>query len=390
MEGNRDGDHEVSTHPSAEDPRVNRMRDTSRDLARTMLQVLFLGALIAGTFWILQPFLLASIWAATIVVATWPVMLFVQARLWGKRGLAVTVMTLGLLLVLLVPLTLAIITIAHNADRIVGWAKSLMTFRIPPPPVWISGLPVVGSWLADQWAQMTAIGLEGVSERLAPYASTVAAWSAARVGGVGMMLLQFFLTVVIATILYAHGETAAAGVRRFARRLDETRGEGVVELSAQAVRAVALAVVVTAIVQSVLGGIGLVIVGVPFAPILTAIMLLGAVAQVGVGPVLVPAVGWLYWRGDSVWATVLLVWTVVVLSLDNFLRPLLIRKSADLPLLLIFTGVIGGLIGFGIIGLFIGPPVLAVAYTLTMAWLKDAEDPGAPPPSPEGPPPPVV
>ena len=366
------------------------MRDTSRDLARTMLQVLFLGALIAGTFWILQPFLLASIWAATIVVATWPVMLFVQARLWGKRGLAVTVMTLGLLLVLLVPLTLAIITIAHNADRIVGWAKSLMTFRIPPPPVWISGLPVVGSRLADQWAQMTAIGLEGVSELLAPYASTVAAWSAARVGGVGMMLLQFFLTVVIATILYAHGETAAAGVRRFARRLDETRGEGVVELSAQAVRAVALAVVVTAIVQSVLGGIGLVIVGVPFAPILTAIMLLGAVAQVGVGPVLVPAVGWLYWRGDSVWATVLLVWTVVVLSLDNFLRPLLIRKSADLPLLLIFTGVIGGLIGFGIIGLFIGPPVLAVAYTLTMAWLKDAEDPSAPPPSPEGPPPPVV
>lgn len=365
------------------------MSDTSRDLARTMLQVLFLGALIAGTFWILQPFLLASIWAATIVVATWPVMLFVQARLWGKRGLAVTVMTLALLLVLLVPLTLAIITIANNADRIVEWAKTLATFRIPPPPVWIDGLPVVGPWLADQWAQMTAIGPEDVSARLAPYASTIAGWSAARVGGVGMMLLQFFLTVVIAAILYAHGETAAAGVRRFARRLDGTRGEGVVELSAQAVRAVALAVVVTAIVQSVLGGIGLVIVGVPFAGILAAIMLLGAVAQVGVGPVLIPAVGWLYWKGDSVWATVLLVWSVVVLSLDNFLRPLLIRKSADLPLVLIFTGVIGGLIGFGIIGLFIGPPVLAVAYTLTIAWLGGAEGDGAPPPSSDGVPPPV-
>jgi len=366
------------------------MSDTSRDLARNMLQVVFLGALVAGTFWILQPFLLASIWAATIVVATWPVMLFVQARLWGKRGLAVTVMTLALLLMLLVPLTLAITTIAYNADRIVGWANTLMTFRIPPPPGWISGLPVVGAWLADQWAQLTAIGLEGVSARLAPYASTVAGWSAARVGGVGMMLLQFLLTVVIAAILYAHGETAAAGVRRFARRLDGVRGEGVVDLSAQAVRAVALAVVVTAIVQSVLGGIGLVIVGVPFAPILTAIMLLGAVAQVGVGPVLIPAVGWLYWKGDSVWATVLLVWAVVVLSLDNFLRPLLIRKSADLPLLLIFTGVIGGLIAFGIIGLFIGPPVLAVAYTLTMAWLKDSEDPGALPSSPDGPPPPIA
>jgi predicted PurR-regulated permease PerM len=289
-------------------------------------------------------------------------------------------MTLALLLVLLVPLTLAIVTIANNAHQIVGWAKTLATFRIPPPPDWISGLPVVGPWLAAQWAQMIVIGPEGVSARLAPYASTIAGWAAARVGGVGMMLLQFFLTVVIAAILYAHGETAAAGVRRFARRLDGTRGEGVVELSAQAVRAVALAVVVTAIVQSVLGGIGLVIVGVPFAGILAAIMLLGAVAQVGVGPVLIPAVGWLYWRGDSGWGTFLLVWAVVVLSLDNFLRPVLIRKSADLPLLLIFTGVIGGLIGFGIIGLFVGPPVLAVAYTLAKAWLGDGERDGVPPP----------
>jgi predicted PurR-regulated permease PerM len=356
------------------------MNDTSRDLARTMAQILFLGALIAGTFWILQPFLLASIWAATIVVSTWPVMLFVQARLWGKRGLAVTVMTLALFLVLLAPLTLAIVTIANNVDRIVGWAKTLMNFSVPPPPAWVGGLPVVGPWLAEQWTQLIATGPEGLTIRLAPYATRFAAWSAARVGGVGVMLLQFFLTVVIAAILYAHGETAAAGVRRFARRLDATRGEGVVELSANAVRAVALAIVVTAIVQSVMGGIGLAIAGVPFAPVLTAIMLLGAVAQIGVGPVLVPAVGWLYWTGESVWATVLLVWTVVVLCLDNFLRPLLIRKSADLPLLLIFTGVIGGLIAFGIIGLFIGPPLLAVAYTLTLAWLRDPESPGASPP----------
>jgi predicted PurR-regulated permease PerM len=366
------------------------MSDTSRDLARTMLQVVFLGVLVAGTFWIVEPFLLATIWATTIVVATWPVMLFVQAKLWGKRGVAVAVMTLALLLVLLAPLTLAIVTIANNAHQIVGWVKTLATFRIPPPPVWVSGVPAVGPWLAEQWAQMIAIGPEGVSARLTPYVSTIAGWTAARVGGVGMMLLQFLLTVVIAAILYAHGEVAAAGVRRFARRLDKTRGEGVVDLSASAVRAVALAVVVTAIVQSVLGGIGLLIVGVPFAGILAAIMLLGAVAQVGVGPVLIPAVGWLYWKGDTVWATVLLVWTVVVLSLDNFLRPLLIRKSADLPLLLIFAGVIGGLIAFGIIGLFIGPPVLAVAYTLTIAWLKDAEESGAPPPSPDGPAPPAA
>jgi predicted PurR-regulated permease PerM len=356
------------------------MSDTSKDLARTMLLVVFVGALIAGTFWILYPFLLPSIWAATIVVATWPVMLFVQSQLWGKRGLAVTVMTLALLLMLLLPLALGIITIAQNADRIVGWVKSLMAFRIPPPPEWLGGVPIVGPKLAAQWQQLITVGPGAVSERLAPYVSTVAGWSAARLGGVGLMLVQFLLTVVIAAILYGHGETAAAAVCQLARRLGGVRGEGVVELSAQAVRAVALAVVVTAIVQSVLGGIGLVIAGVPFAPILTAVMLLGAVAQVGVGPVLIPVVGWLYWRGDTGWGTFLLVWSLVVLSLDNFLRPVLIRKSADLPLLLIFTGVIGGLIGFGIIGLFVGPPVLAVAYTLVKAWLEDGERGGAPPP----------
>jgi predicted PurR-regulated permease PerM len=358
------------------------MSDTSRDLARTMLQVSFVGALVAGTFWILYPFLLPAIWAVTIVVATWPVMLFVESRLWGKRGLAVTVMTLALLLMLLVPLALGIITIAQNADRIVGWVKALMTFRIPPPPEWLGGVPIVGPWVAAQWEQLIAVGPGAISEQLAPYVSTVAGWSAARVGGVGVMLVQFLLTVVIAAILYGHGETAAAAVCRLARRLDGARGEGVVELSGQAVRAVALAVVVTAIVQSLLGGVGLVVAGVPFAPILTAVMLLGAVAQVGVGPVLIPVVGWLYWRGDSGWGTFLLIWTVVVLSLDNFLRPVLIRKSADLPLLLIFTGVIGGLIGFGIIGLFVGPPVLAVAYTLAKAWLGGGERDGGPPPVP--------
>jgi len=356
------------------------MSDPSRDLARTVLQAAFVGALVAGTFWILYPFLLPSIWAVTIVVATWPVMLFVQSRLWGKRGLAVTVMTLALLLMLLVPLALGIITIVQNADRIIGWAKSLMTFTIPPPPEWLGGVPIVGPRVAAQWEQLIAVGPGAISEQLAPYVSTVAGWSAARVGGVGVMLVQFLLTVVIAAILYGHGEPAAAAVCQLARRLDGARGEGDGAHGLGGQLDHALAVVVTAIVQSILGGVGLVIAGVPFAPILTAVMLLGAVAQVGVGPVLIPAVGWLYWRGDTGWGTFLLVWAVAVLSLDNFLRPVLIRKSADLPLLLIFTGVIGGLIGFGIIGLFVGPPVLAVAYTLAKAWLGDGERDEVPPP----------
>ena len=355
------------------------MNDENRDLARVMLQVLFLGALIAGSFWILRPFLLASLWATTIVVATWPVMLFVQRRLWQRRGLAVAVMTLALLMMLLVPLALAIIAIAQNADRFVGWARSLPAFSIPPPPDWIGRVPIVGSKLVARWEQVAALSPEGISAYLAPYARTLVGWLVAQVGSVGLLLIEFLLTVIIAAIMYSSGEKVAAGTRRFARRLDGIHGESVVDLSVQAVRGVALGIVVTAIIQSILAGIGLAITGVPFAGVLTGVMLVLAIAQIGIGPVLFPAVAWLYWRGETGWGTALLLWSVFVLTLDNFLRPVLIQKSAPLPLLLIFPGVIGGLIGFGIIGLFIGPVILAVGYTLLKAWLEESKTEASPP-----------
>ena len=144
-------------------------------------------------------------------------------------------------------------------------------------------------------------------------------------------------------------------------------------LAAQAVRAVALGVVVTAILQSAAGGIGLAIAGVPFAAILTALIFILAVAQVGAAPVLIPAVIWVYARSGAAWGTVFLVWAIFCVTFDNFLRPLLIKRGADLPLLLIFAGVIGGLIAFGVIGLFIGPVVLAVAYTLLVDWVAESD-----------------
>ena len=351
------------------------MSDPSRDLGGTMMQVAFIGALAAGCFWILQPFLLPMIWATAIVVATWPLMLRVEAFLGGRRGLAVTVMTLGLLLLLLVPLAFAIAAIAQNADRIVGWAKSLASSSVPPPPDWVARLPFFGPTLAAQWQQVAGLGAGGIFEQLTPYASTIVKGFVAQVGSVGIMLVQFLLTVVVAAVLYSSGETAASGVRRFAHRLAGADAENLVQLAAQSVRAVALGVVVTALVQSLLGGIGLAICGVPFATVLIAVMLILGIAQLGPAFVLIPAIIWLYWKGDSTWGTVLLVWSLVVLSLDNFLRPILIKRGADLPLLLIFTGVIGGLIAFGIIGLFIGPVLLAVTYTLLKIWVagEDAE-----------------
>jgi len=161
---------------------------------------------------------------------------------------------------------------------------------------------------------------------------------------------------------------------RIGRLLAGGRGEEVVLLAGQAIRAVALGVVVTAVVQSVLAGLGLFVAGIPFAGFLTAVSLLLCIAQLGPILVLVPAVIWLFWTGQPAWGTALLVWSIPVVTLDNVLRPILIRKGADLPLLLIFAGVIGGLIAFGMVGLFIGPVVLAVAYTLLNDWVAESEE----------------
>ena len=235
------------------------------ELTRTTLAVLFVGGLIAASFWILWPFLPAIIWATTLVVATWPIMLHVQLRLWHKRGLAVAVMTVALLVIFVLPFWLAIATITEHFDRIAGWAASLATFQLPPPPHWLAGLPFFGAYAASLWASAAASGIEPLMAKAAPYAGGAAAWFVGALGGFGVLFVQFVLTVIIAVILYGSGEHAASLARRFGRRLAGERGEQSVLLAGQAIRSVALGVVVTAVGQSVLGGLGLALAGVPFA-----------------------------------------------------------------------------------------------------------------------------
>jgi predicted PurR-regulated permease PerM len=341
------------------------------DLARTTLQLLALGVLIVSSFWIVRPFLVASTWGTMIAVATWPLLLRVQAWLGGRRSFAVAVMTVVLLLVLLVPFYFGVTAIVENARQVSNWSKSLATLSLPQLPGWVAALPVIGSRLAARWQQLAAASPEELSARLSPFVRGVVLWFVGQVGSLGLLLIQFLLTVVVVAILYSNGETAIRGAERFARRLAGPQGENAVHLAARAVRAVALGVIVTAILQSVFVAIGLAVAGVPFTTILTAVTFMLSVAQLGPGLVLIPATVWVYASSGSIWGTTFLAWAVFCGTFDNFLRPILIRRGADLPLLLIFAGVIGGLIAFGIIGLFIGPVVLAVAYTLLVEWVSE-------------------
>lgn len=348
---------------------MNEKIPVTMDLTRTMLAVLFIGALIAACSWILLPFLTSFLWATTLVVTTWPVMLGLQARLRGKRWLAVTVTTVLLLLIVIVPLSLAVAAIVAKVDDTAVWDKSLAAFTIPPPPDWVRGIPIAGPKVADTWQQYSSLSPDGLSMRLAPHAGKALSWFSSRVGAGVKLVFEFLLTVIISAILYAKGETAASGVRSFARRLAGQQGEDMVTLAAKTVRGVALGIVVTAIIQTSIGAIGLVVAGVPVPGLLTAVMFMLGLAQIGSAPVLIPVVIWVYAKDGALWGTILLVVSTLSMASDNVIRPVLIRKGANLPLVMIFAGVIGGLVAFGILGLFIGPIVLAVSYTLLESWV---------------------
>ena len=350
----------------------------SSDITRTLLSVVVIGALLIGSIWTLLPFLSALIWAATIVIATWPLLLWVQRLTGGRRSLAAATMTFLVLLAVIAPVVVAINTLFETFQSSPAVITDFLAHGLPPPPEWIAKVPWFGESLSENWQSASAGGPDGLKAIVQPYARSVASVAIGATGGIGRTVVLLLLTVILVALLYSGGDTAARGARAFAHRLGGDTGDRAIVLAGQAIRSVALGVVLTALVQSILAGIGLWVCGIPHAAVLTAFAFVLGIAQIGPFPILVASIVWLYWTGSSGWAIVLLVWAVPVISLDNVLRPILIRRGVELPILLIMAGVIGGLISFGVVGLFIGPVVLAVTYTLTREWVNMGRAPSEP------------
>ena len=341
------------------------------DIARGLLIIVILSALAIGCLYILRPFIPGLIWATTIVLATWPVMLMVQRRCGNRRWIATMVMLIILLVVIVLPLYEAISTLALHASDIMKTIRGLPNYALPPPPDWVGEIPLAGQRIAHEWQMLSDSGPGGLLAKLEPYATIAARWVLGRAAIVGVFVMHMFITIIIAGILYNQGDAAARFIVRFATRLADQRGAQAVKLAGLAIRAVALGIVVTAVVQSALGGLGLWIAGVPAAGILAAVMLMLCLAQIGPLLPLLGGVAWLFRHDAQVAAILLLIWSVVVATLDNLLRPLLIRRGVNLSMLLILSGVLGGMFAFGIVGLFIGPVILAVTWALLTAWIDE-------------------
>ena len=344
-----------------------------RDIPQVLLSVLFLSLIIVSCLWVVQPFILSFAWAGTVVIATWPVLLRLQRLLLGKRALAVLVMTVLLFLLFVIPIALLVNSLVDNSAPLI---KMFTTGSVSLPDfAWLNSIPLIGGKLYSAWHGLLDMGGAAIMAKIRPYIGTTTTWFVGQAAHIGKLLVYCGLMLLFSALLYWQGEKVAYGFRYFATRLAAKRGDAAVLLAGQAIRAVALGVVVTALTQAVLGGIGLAVTGVPYAALLTVVMIFTCLVQLGPLIVLIPSIIWLYYSGDTTWGTVLLVWSCVVGTMDNVIRPVLIRMGADLPMILILSGVIGGLIAFGMIGLFIGPVLLAVSWRLYDAWVHEVPPP---------------
>lgn len=345
--------------------------DRTDRLIRTLAGTVIVGGLLAGSVFVLRPFLTALLWSVLLVVSTWPMLRLLEVRVRLPRGVAVSVLSLCLLALFLVPFGWGLSAILRNVHAVMQMMSQLETLTLPHAPAWLEHIPVVGDTVLGAWEELASLGTQELTARAAPFAARAGRWVLSELGGLGNVLIQGLLVIALSALLFLRGEWALDRALLAGERVGGDRGRQLVRLAGQAIRGIALGVGLTAVAQTVLGAVGLIAAGIPYAAILSAIMFVACVSQIGPLIVLLPATGWLYWQGHPGAAIGLLVWSGVIATLDNVMRPILIRRGADLPLLLIFAGVIGGLLGLGLVGLFVGPVCLAVTWTLLDAWLND-------------------
>jgi predicted PurR-regulated permease PerM len=318
-------------------------------------------------FWITRPFLTAITWGIVIAIAIHPLHKRLSVMLGGRRKVSAFLITLAMLLLLVGPAVLLASVLVDNVHALVEQMRE-GKLAIPPPPKSVHEWPLIGQPLTKIW-DLAAVNLGEALQQLGPQIKAVGTWLLEAVAGTGIGLLEFVVAVIIAGVLLVHaggGHRVAHGI---GRRLAGEKGSDLATLAEVTVRGVARGILGVALIQSLLAGLGLVMAGVPLAGLWALACLVLSVVQIGVGPVMIPAVIYVFATGSTLTAVLFLVWAGVVSISDNVLKPLLMGRGVNVPMAVIFVGAIGGMVMSGIIGLFVGAVILALGYRLFMGWL---------------------
>ncbi|MBV2133052.1 AI-2E family transporter [Pseudomonas sp. MAP12] len=338
---------------------------------RLLVQILML-ALLGACLWVLTPFWSALFWAAVLAFASWPLMLGLTRLLGGRTAAAALVLTLAWMLLVAGPLVWLGFNLADHVRSVVTLLKDLQVEGLPPPPTWLAGVPLFGARLVELWNSIDQQGT-ALFVTLKPYLGEVGNWLLARSAQLGKGVLELVLSLVLLFFFYRDGPRMAEYTRSLLERLMGERADHYLALVAGTVQRVVNGVIGTAAAQALLAYIGFLIAGVPGALILG--LLTFAFSFIMIPPLVWgPATAWLFWQGDYGMGLFLGIWGLVVVSgVDNVLKPYLISRGGTLPLVVVLLGVLGGMLAFGFMGLFLGPTLLAVAYSLIGDWIAGSQ-----------------
>ncbi len=342
-------------------------------LIEKLIVLLLFLAFLTGVLMVLLPFGIGLLFGAIIAIAAWPLRHWMR-RMGFSPVLSATILLVGLLAFVAVPVLLLAPGLAGDLTRVMDVVRHWLETS-PPPPVWIDSIPLVGDTIKARWVDAFSSGA-APQEALAPYAEPLRGAMLAVARGMGESLLQLLLALVIATMIWAQGDTLAAVSVDILHRLGGGHLAQLGFMSVSAVRGVFYGVVGTAFIQAALMAIGCWLVGIPGAIPIGFITLLLALSQIG-GPLIhfvwLGGSYWLYTKGQAGLVLWLFVsWGIFVTVIDNFLKPWLIGASIQMPLALVILGVFGGFLSFGFLGLFVGPVLIAVAYALLVAWRAES------------------
>lgn len=338
---------------------------------RLLVQILLL-ALLGACLWVMAPFWSALFWGAVLAFASWPLMRLLTRALRGRESLAAGILTLGWMLLVAAPLVWLGFNLADHVRDATVFIKDVQVDGLPDPPTWLASIPLVGERLVGYWTTIDQQGAAMLAS-LKPYLGQVGNWLLARSAQIGGGILELTLSIVFVFFFYRDGPRLAAFVLSLLERLIGDRAQYYVDLVAGTVQRVVNGVIGTAAAQAVLALMGFLIAGVPGALVLGIGTFLLSLVPMGPPLIWIPATAWLAWKGEYGMAIFLGLWgTFIVSGVDNVLKPYLISRGGNLPLVIVLLGVFGGLLAFGFIGLFIGPTLLAVAYSLLLDWVADS------------------
>ncbi len=327
--------------------------------------------LAAWCFLIVEPFIIPILWGMIIAIASYPIYRWMQVKLGGRGRLAAAVFTLLALALLITPTVMLMDTVADTTQTL---SQDLQdgSLTIPPPPASVREWPIIGEELSAFWSGASE-NLGATLTSIAPQLKEAAGWLLSTAAGAGVGVLQFVISIIIAGVILANAISFGGFLKTLARRLMGSRGDEFAMLASKTVRSVAQGVLGVALIQSLLAGVGLLAAGVPGAGLWALLVLLLAIVQLPPILILAPIILYVFSASSTTVAVIFMIWSILVSMSDAFLKPLLLGRGVEVPMLIILIGAIGGMISSGIIGLFTGAVVLALGYELFKAWLKEGQ-----------------